>query len=130
MVPSEELARYIFQSSHFSQTGVKYAAFLPPANGKTSVFRVDALSEAEIWEVAERYVVRETRSSLKARGSIQAQNALDQKLRVEAELTPHYRHANITGWDADRSEQRLQAIELAKRARLFMYPGVQGTAGR
>jgi len=43
-------------------------------------------------------------------------------LRVEAETSRHFRHANIVGWAQDKSKRRLEAIELARKASLQIYP--------
>ena len=130
MLPTEDLARFIFQSGHFSLTEVKYAAFMPWPNPKASVSRVSGLSEREVWKLGEDHVASSARPSIKARGSIRVQEVLDVRLQVEPDPKPHYRHANIAGWDPERSKQKLQAIELAKRARLHLNPGGRSDEGR
>src|SRR6266571_3948881 len=97
VLPSERINRFILQTNHFGPSGPKYAAFLPPISGKTSIFRVRGLAEPDIWALGERFVVSPTRSALKAKASLLAEDAMALNLRVEAETSRHFRHANIVG---------------------------------
>jgi len=120
--PKEPLARFIFSSSHFSRENerVKHNAFLPAADGKTSVYRTKELSETEKWAIGDE-VAEKRRQILHARGDIVAADVSKAKVRV-APSEPPPRHANIESWPAEKSAQKLIAIDLADAAKLIMKP--------
>jgi hypothetical protein len=116
------LARFIYSSSHFSRENnrVKHNAFMPAADGKTSVYRTKKLSETETWTIGEE-VADQRKQTLHARGDIVAADVSKVKLRVvPSEPPPH--HANIEDWPAEKSAQKLNAIDLAEAARLVIKP--------
>jgi len=55
----EVIARYITSKSGYSRQKdiVKPQAFMPPPNLKLSVFRIDNLSEPEIWKIGIKKVI-------------------------------------------------------------------------
>jgi len=119
--PEENLARYILRKDHFSaqQKRVKYVVFMPAPNGKTSVFRISSLSENEIWEIGSREVAQKRGIPLLGRADISAFHIMDNNLKLILDNNPP-RHANITGWSSEKSEQKLIAMELAENAQLHL----------
>ena len=91
---------------------------LPKDEDELSVYRIDGLETAEIWDLGEKYVVGDSGRDMKARASIKTIEVRKQSLDVSPFPHPHWRHANIIGWP-DRSEEsliQLHAIELAEAA--------------
>lgn len=119
--PEESLTRYILHKSHFSilHKKVKYAAFLPAPTGATSVFRTSLLSDAEIWQTGEQEVADKRNMRLLGRADVAAFHILHIGLRKIPDNEPP-RHANITGWPEEISEQKLIALELAEKAQLYL----------
>jgi hypothetical protein len=121
VIPEEILSRFILNKNHFSVQNqrVKYAAFLPAPNGETSVFRTSQMTDSEIWAVGDKEVSQKRNKPLLGRADVSAVHAYDNKLKVIPDDTPP-RHANITGWPDEKSEQKLIALELAKKAQLHL----------
>lgn len=121
VAPDENLSRFILNKNHFSilHKRVKYAAFLPATNGETSVFRTSKLTDKEIWATGDKEVAQKRNKSLLGRADISAVHAFNNKLKVIPDDTPP-RHANITGWPYEKSEQKLIAMELAGEASLHL----------
>lgn len=117
--PEEVLARYIFNRDSFSLANdrVKYSAFLPSSDLKTSVFRVSGLTPDEIWQIGDRKVAPMRGKPLLARADISAKVVLSNGLDIAPDNNPP-RHANIYKWPLEKSEQKLIAIELADKAEL------------
>jgi hypothetical protein len=118
--PEENLSRYLFNKNHFSSKNgrVKYNAFLPNQNGKTSVFRTSELSNDEIWRIGDD-VADEREMTLLGRGEICARHVVEQGLELDANDDPP-RHADIIGWPEEKSAQKLIAIELESNAELYL----------
>ena len=116
--PDHPLARFIYSSSHFSREKqrVKHNAFMPGADGKTSVFRTRGLDEGATWTIGEE-VARQRAQTLHARGDILAADVFRAKLKVIPSEPPLY-HANIEDWPVEKSAQKLIAIDLADAAKL------------
>ena len=119
---TEPLARFIFSSSHFSRLNlrVKHNAFLPAANGTVSVFRTEAKSEGEVWEIGAA-VANKRKQTLYARADLNAAEVRRHALDVTPEEPPPH-HANIVGWSSDKDAQKLIAMELAEASRLVVTP--------
>jgi len=119
---TENLARFIFARSHYSpeKKAVKYGAFLPTRNLETSVFRADGLDESQIWTIAVD-VVAQGRTT-RARGDVFVATVQGLELSVEPDESPDSRHADIRGWPRGKSEQKLKAIQLARKATLHLFP--------
>jgi hypothetical protein len=117
--PKDPLARFIYSSSHFSPINnrVKHNAFMPAADSKTSVFRTKDLSESATWAIGEGVRAQ----TLHARGDIVAADVSKASLTVVPSEPPP-RHANIENWPAEKSAQKLKAIELANAAKLVTRP--------
>ncbi len=85
------------------------------------MFRTNSLGVEEVWDLAEEQSANR-REGLKALASFLAHYALELGLDVEADPTPHPRHANLSGWATAEEKQRMVALELAERSSLRMYP--------
>jgi hypothetical protein len=121
---SEILTRFIYFSKFIrsSNNTVRYAAFLPsPKDNQTSVFRVSGLSEGQIWNIADCDVTPTQTNTIKGRADINSDDLVNSKLEVIPKEPP-YRHANISGWPDDKTERKLMAIELARKAILYLVP--------
>lgn len=80
------------------------------------MYRTNSLGDSEIWEIGRRLVAEPQGKTVHARGDLQADKIVEVGLRVTADTRPHQLHANIVGWPAEKSEQKMLAIELANAA--------------
>lgn len=118
--PEELLARYIFDSNCVRLDGtVRYKAFLPAPNNKTSVFRTSGLDESAIWGIGQSVASKRTQI-LKGRADIEALHIFKQGLRIEPSTITHPLHADII-WPDERSKQKLIAVELAAKAHFVSH---------
>ena len=118
---SETISRFIFQKSQYktSDNTVKYTAFIPSSkNGETSVFCTYNINDEEIWNIGREVSVKRGKPVL-GRADIIADVVTSQDLEIIPSEPPE-RHADITGWPDERSEQRLIALELAEEAHLHL----------
>ena len=111
---SEPLTRFIFSSDHFAATKgvVKARAFLPDKSGETSVFRIEALSNEEIWRIGNG--IRPEQA--KARGDIAANAVYGTGLSIHPATADHPRHAVIVGWPAEKDKKLMLATLLSQYA--------------
>jgi hypothetical protein len=120
----EVIARYITSQRWYSRQKdiVKPQAFMPPPNLKLSVFRIDNLSEPEIWKIGINKVINKINkpTNLHGRADIQALNILGNNLQIEPDNTPP-RHANIIGWPELKEKRISIAQELAAKASLSLH---------
>jgi hypothetical protein len=120
----EAIARYITSSRWYSREKniVKPLTFMPPPDLKLSVFRIDNLSEPEIWKIGFEKVISKMiqPKNLHGRADIQALNILENNLQIEPDNTPP-RHADIIGWPELKEEQKSIAQELAAKASLRLH---------
>ena len=93
---------------------------MPNQNGETSVYRINDLTIQQIYEIGQLHVAEPLCKRLLGRADIAASSILKQDLKVEPEPRPHPRHANIVEWPADKSEQKMIALELAAEAQLHL----------
>jgi hypothetical protein len=120
--PDEVVARYLTQSNHFTaSTGrVSMRAFLPegqPNAYETSVFRVQELTETQIWNTGDEYVAIPRGKPVYARAELAVKTITNMRLRViSAEPPP--RHAVIVNWPAAKDERMSLAQLLAADATL------------
>ena len=122
--PIEVVARYLLSSSHYSVNNarVKPRAFEPsPRDQCTSVFRIDELSENEIWEMGTRFVAEPSERRIHARADITVSNIINLNLSIRPDEPP-IRHALITGWSSEKHIRMAKAQELAAQASLNMKP--------
>ena len=87
---------------------MKYAAFMPPDDLRTSVYRVDGLDGSEVLQLASETSRKE---SFKGHGRFLAAAVRSvSPLDVVPETTHHRLHADIVGWPGEREKR----IELAQ----------------
>lgn len=125
VAPDERLSRYILQSNHIrkSDNTVKQDAFIPHPHEDLSVTRHLDLDQKAIWSIGEE-VARQTGKNLYGRAENLAAAYLDQKLMViSAPITGNPNHANVIGWPADKSMQKMIAIEIAAKSRYVPRQG-------
>lgn len=117
--PHELLARFLTHRTQFSRQNkrVRTVAFMPPADLRLSVFRVEGLDNNKIWQIGEKKVVSQSGKTLYGRAEIRAQLVEKTGLSIDPDNNPP-RHANIIGWPLEKNEQKLIALELAKEATL------------
>lgn len=120
----EAIARYITSKRWYSREKnvVKPQAFMPPSDLRLSVFRIDNLSEPEIWKIGFKQVISKMNQprNLHGRADIQALNILKNNLQIDPDNTPP-RHASIIGWPELKEEQKSIAQELAAKASLRIH---------
>jgi len=123
--PREErrVARFLLASSQFARTTgrVKVGAFLPPANGRLSVFDTTRADEDAIWSLGRIHVAEPRRKTLHGRADLDVKAVHDQGLRIDV-APPPPEHANVVGWPADDGAQEAVALQLAERSRLVLNP--------
>jgi len=98
----------------------RYSAYMPPANGRKSVYRTDMLSEAAIRAIADEFVVPH-RGQAKGHAHQSAAIVMAQGLAFDPDGVPHPRHANIVGWTSERAKNRLKAENIAASATAVLY---------
>ena len=123
---NESITRYIFSRSQFRPSGsVRYSAFMP-RHGETSVFRIDCLTESEIWRIGVDFAGAQRQKRPYARGDVVASLVRSHGLDVapEVERSGHACHANIIGWSApdSASSNRLLATKIANSSLLNYTP--------
>jgi len=121
---NEVVARYLLSSSDYSvnNSRVKPRAFEPsPKDQSTSVFRIDGLSENEIWDIGTRYAAEPSGRQLHARADLTVSNILNLNLAIHPKEPP-VRHALISGWSDEKHARMAKAQELAAQASLKLKP--------
>jgi len=113
----EDLARFLTQKNHFSREKhlVKPAAFIPTADGETSVFRHGSEPRDALWQIGRDQIEARGRQLIGA-GIVRARHATDAGLGVDPDEPPP-RHAVVRGWPdrgGDAAERRAQQLERAK----------------
>lgn len=118
---NEIVTRYICSKNHYSSANkrVKFGAFMPARDNKTSVFRIDELSYEEVWQYGVKYVESKGDREIFARADLKIKNIIKHNLKVTPSEPPH-RHANIEGWPDDKILQKHIANKLANDADLFV----------
>ena len=118
--PDELTARYLTQSGHYASSAgrVKPRAFHPARRDhKTSVFRVQGLTEHQVWRVGDVYVALPLGGEVLARAELSVAQIADAGLRLES-AEPPLRHANIVEWPPEKDAWMSRAQELAAVATL------------
>jgi hypothetical protein len=118
LAPSEITSRYLRQQNHYtaSMGRVKPRAFHPhPNDGKTSIFRVQGLTDGEIWALGDKHINLPSGSALLARAELSVEQITAIGLHVES-AEPPLRHANIRDWPVGKDERMSKAQELAASA--------------
>jgi hypothetical protein len=94
---------------------------------EASVMGVDALGEVEIWNMAKKYAVPQSRS-LKGRADILSSALIEIGLDFSDDDQMEGRHSNVVQWSMERETQLEQAMELAKASTFQPYN--DGKTGR
>jgi len=118
------LARYILTRRHIrsSNDTVKPEAFMPHPYIDLSVTRHKGITVDQLWSHG-RSVAEQQSKTLYGRSDIDSSDVMANKLTVQSDPTPENpNHANILGWSGVKSEQKLVALELAKKASKIIYP--------
>ncbi|MGH9891757.1 MAG: hypothetical protein ACREA0_07210, partial [bacterium] len=113
------------QTNHYRREAwrVTERAFLPHGDGTTSVFRVNGLTEAQIWEMADEHVAGAPGGRrVLGTGTLVARAVTDVGLLVEPDDDPP-RHAAIVGWPDEKDDRKSRAQKLAAVAHLSLRPG-------
>lgn len=120
---SELIGRFLFHKDEAAYTGgwVKFTAFLPAPDGRTSVIRISNLSCGEIWDIGRNYVARVRQQPLRGRADIIASHILEQGLKIKPDTKTHPLHANIVKWPTVKHEKLMIATKLANNARLCLF---------
>jgi len=119
---SELVSRFVFSSSHFSSTKVKYPVFMPSSAGEASILRIDNLSEEQIQKIDAEFISGRRGKKSLARAEVFISDIYKVGLIVSADIeNTHPRHANIKGFASEKSFQKQQALELANKSHLVLY---------
>ena len=126
--PDEVTTHFILARDHFSQAKniVHAGAFMPPKDKRLSIYRTRCCTEEKIWWLGDWYVSRKRRDRkvVLARGDLEVVEFEKLKLAISPDENPHPRHANVRGWPEDKPAQKMKAVELANKAKLFVKPQV------
>jgi hypothetical protein len=115
----EMLARFILFRDHIrSDDTVRPDAFIPYRYIELSVTRHLGLSDSEIHGLGKE-VAAEREKEYHGRADLKAAVARANRLNVVSSEPPR-NHANIIGWPAEKSEQKLIALVLAEKARFVV----------
>jgi hypothetical protein len=118
--PGEALSRFLKKEEYNARKGiVNPKPLLPSRDGKTSVFRIVYLTDAQIWKIADLFVYRGTGSKHSARAELNVSFLLKSGLILEPDFWPP-RHVNITGWPLAKDERMSIARDLAAEAILSL----------
>ena len=121
----ESTVKFVMCDDHFSTKNntVNQAAFKPSKKtGNISIYRTKALCREWIFGIGRKYVtaLRPDKLPVLAAARLRAGFYYDQNLRFDPNGEPHYRHANVDGWQADPALQREIRILLARQAELLL----------
>jgi hypothetical protein len=119
----ERITRYITEKGKIRPSTGKpgYNAYMPPTNLRLSVYRTEEMMDPEIWQVGDDFVSRPDRPVL-ARADLPARAYLSHQLAFDLDGRPHPRHANVAGWSAEHSLQKMIALQLAEASLLVYKP--------
>lgn len=86
------------------------------------MYRTLTLTETEIWRIGNEVVAPKRELPLIGRGDLPAEEILALSLSISPATAPHPLHANVEGWNADTTKDRLLALKLAKAATGYRTP--------
>lgn len=114
---NEMLARFVFSSSHVrGDNSVKPDAFIPHPYNDLSVTRHREATDVELWAVGNR-IGEERQRTLHGRADVNTGTFLEAGLRVNADpIAENPNHAIAVGWPAEKSQQKLIAVTIAKQS--------------
>ncbi len=110
---SETLSRFVLNRKWIrADNTVRHIAFTPDQKGDTSVFRISGITNNEIWDIGDREVAPKQNRPILGRADINTAIVISNELKVIPSEPPK-RHADITDWPEEKSEQKQIALELA-----------------
>ncbi len=110
---SETLSRFVLSRKWIrANNTVRHIAFTPNKNGEISVFRISGITNNEIWDIGDREVAPKRNRPILGRADINTAIVISNELKVIPSEPPK-RHADITDWPEEKSEQKQIALELA-----------------
>ena len=129
--PGETLTRFIRYNRDFAEPNtVRHQVFLPHKK-KTdiSVFCISELLDNEVWRIGLEHVQTDELPVL-ARADLFASDVYENNLEVIPDPQSHEAHANITGFPAEREENKTEdrklrrsiARKLANASKLVLIP--------
>ena len=130
--PDERISRYLLRPKWFSlELNCVFAQALKPPhptpeypNRQTSVYRTQALPEADIWRTGDQYVteLHPKRLPVLARADLPASHILSAGLQIVPHPNPHPRHADIEGWPNEDEQIEMKLAYLSSKATLIVRP--------
>lgn len=120
----EWLARFIHYQRYIRQDRtVRADAFIPHPYPDLSVTRHLQLSDAELWRIGDD-IARQINRSLYGRADAQVFVFQRQGLQVAPEpvFPQNPNHANVSGWPAEKSAQKIIAQQVAAAASKVLPP--------
>ncbi len=124
IAPDEIVTHYILSTSEYSvqKSQVKARALEPsPLDQSTSVFRIHALQENEIWQLGHENVNIPGNQTLRGRADISITSITSVSLQIRPDEPPP-RHALVFGWPEQKDAMMPIAQELAAQASLPLAP--------
>ena len=116
---SETLSRFVLSRKWIrADSTVRHIAFTPDQKGDTSVFRISGITNNEIWDIGDREVAPKRNLPILGRADVIASFVISKGLKVIPSEPPK-RHADITDWPEEKSEQKQIALELAAKAEFY-----------
>jgi hypothetical protein len=114
--PNELLSRFILFSRHVrADKTVRPDAFVPHPLPELSLTRHRDATDDELWREGERVEAAIREATLYGRAEVVATAFLDQQLSIEAKPIPaNPNHVDVTNWPAEKSAQKMKALEIAK----------------
>ena len=110
---SEAISRFVLSRKWIrANNTVRHIAFTPNKNGETSVFRISGITNNEIWDIGDREIAPKRNRPILSRADINTAIVISNELKVIPSEPPK-RHADITDWPEEKSEQKQIALELA-----------------
>ena len=120
----ETISRFIFSSRQCSGGQAKYAAFLPPQeSSEISVYRIQDLTEEEIWKIDDKYVSGLRGKKSHGRADLNIDLLPNLNLTIDPNGDPHPRHANVCFSEGMmKDNQKLTAMKLAEASIFIPRP--------
>ncbi len=116
---SETLSRFVLSRKWIrADSTVRHIVFTPDQKGDTSVFRISGITNNEIWDIGDREVAPKRNRPILGRADVIASFVISKGLKVIPSEPPK-RHADITDWPEEKSEQKQIALELAAEAEFY-----------
>lgn len=104
---NEVTSYFLHFSDQFRNGNVVFSTFFPRVDlnpHQLSVFRIDELTEPDIWNLGNEHVPVRSGNPIKGRADLKALHFRAQNIHIEKDEPPP-RHANILGWPEPRPDQ-------------------------